>query len=66
MRFYDCPTCGQTTADDSRDDERHLMIDCHGECPKCKQARYGDPDEKHEAMRLFAPAPNQIPGHLSL
>jgi hypothetical protein len=23
-------------------------------------------DERHEAMRLFAPAPNQIPGQLAL
>jgi predicted nucleic-acid-binding Zn-ribbon protein len=65
MRVHDCPTCGQTTVEDERTDERHLMIECHGECPKCRQARYGG-DERHESVRLFTPAPNQISGQLSL
>lgn len=64
MRCFNCPTCGQASIEDERADERHLLIECHGECPTCRAARYGG-GERHEAARLFKPAPPQLPGQLN-
>lgn len=61
MRSFDCPTCGQSSIEDERADERHLFIECRGECPACLSARV----ERHEAMALFTPAPTQLAGQLN-
>jgi hypothetical protein len=64
MRVSTCWNCGQVATDDTRDDERHLFIETHGYlCEPCKSKLY---EPQGEPMRLFAPAPNQIPGQMSL
>lgn len=66
MRIATCWNCGQTLADDSRDDERHLLVETHGTlCDGCRESLYGG-GECHETQRLFKPAPRQTPGQLGL
>lgn len=62
MRIYNCP-CGQTSTDDSRDDERHLMIECPRVCDVCRSAAL---EPQGEAVRLFEPAPTQMAGQMTL
>jgi transcriptional regulator NrdR family protein len=65
MRFNDCPTCAQSTMSDERPDERHLLIECRGECDECWARRYGA-GEHHESVRLFEPAPPVMRGQTGM
>jgi hypothetical protein len=52
--FHDCTRCGQ-------------IVITRQDPPICQTCRkILEREAEHEAMRLFAPAPNQIPGQLSL
>jgi hypothetical protein len=51
--FHDCVRCGQVVI--TRQDP-----------PICQTCRKLEREPQGEAMRLFAPAPNQIPGQLNL
>jgi hypothetical protein len=62
-----CVSCGQTFAipqyaERPRGEQGLLArVKCHA----CRTGQYGG-DERHESVRLFTPAPNQISGQLSL
>lgn len=51
--FHDCTRCGQTVI------TREAV-------PMCATCRKADRAPQGESMRLFTPAPNPIPGQLSL
>jgi hypothetical protein len=53
-----CDNCGQEC----------MMSDAwtvRGLCDDCRAVRYGG-DERHEPVKLFEPAPEQLEGQLSL
>lgn len=54
---WTCPGCGQLTCDAAY--ERTLL------CPPCLAGQFGG-RERHEPVRLFEPAPEQLAGQLSL
>jgi hypothetical protein len=55
---WPCARCGQEAIMDE-------STDC-AEAHVCESCRAKDCERQGEAMRLFAPAPNQIPGQMSL
>lgn len=62
MRLYDCPTCGQLAASD--EDGPDLMFRCPRVCDECRSSMFRP--EGYESVRLFEPAPTELPGQTRL